>query len=88
MTSKSYESTIQQLGKPDAETSFRIGEIDGEFRVELYNTYPNDKGQNADVEIREATWRKGADNLTIWFHEVNGEWVEVHRLTWDKNAEF
>src|SRR6478735_5151462 len=58
MTAKktSYESTIEKLGRPAEETTFRIGEIDGEFRVELYNIYPNDKGQNANVEIREATW--------------------------------
>ena len=90
MTAKktSYESTIEKLGRPAEETTFRIGEIDGEFRVELYNIYPNDKGQNANVEIREATWHRGENNLTIWFHKVDGKWVEVHRLTWDKDAEF
>jgi len=41
-----------------------------------------------NVEIREVTWHHGENNLTIWFHKADGKWIEVHRMTWDKNAEF
>jgi hypothetical protein len=85
---QSYEAAVAKNGSPAQESSFRIGDIDSEFRVELFNFYPNDHGQNADVEIREATWPRGQKNLTIWFHKVGDEWVGLHSLTWDKDAEF
>ncbi|MDQ6434708.1 hypothetical protein RB623_11695 [Mesorhizobium sp. LHD-90] len=90
MTSErqTYDAVIAANGKPAKETTFRIGEIDSEFRVELYNFYPNDEGRNSDVEIREATWPRGDKNLTIWFHKVEGQWVKLHAMTWDKDAEF
>ncbi len=58
-----------------------------EFTIELYNTYPPDEGHDA-VEIHEWTWRYWGYSLTVWSHEIEGDWRVLDTIRYDDGVEF
>ena len=70
-------SIITQLGNPSYEYVFTMADPLSEFQIELYNIYPPDSPGNAQIEIRECTWRYSRYRLTVWFHKPNGEWIAL-----------
>jgi len=70
-------NVLDQLGSPANEHTFTMDEALGEFRIELYNTYPPDSPDNKYVEIREFTWEYPRHRLTVWFHKPNETWVAL-----------
>ena len=59
-----------------------------EFRVPLQNMYPLTNPANHDVQIQELRWDDGNDWITLWLHEVNGQWIVLDSRRWDKNVVF
>ncbi|MCA9195260.1 MAG: hypothetical protein KDB03_25990 [Planctomycetales bacterium] len=68
-------SVLNRLGKPDQKYEFTMDDAVGEFRIELYNTYPPNSPNNSTVEIRELTWEYPRYKLTVWLHRPNGTWT-------------
>lgn len=85
---KTMEEVIEELGEPKYSESYTVGEASGEFRVELYNTYPLSDSNNLKVPIQELWWEDGDYNLTLWFHQVKGVWVVLNSCRWHKDVEF
>ena len=56
----SRAAVVGQLGQPDRDETFRMSDAGpSEFRIELQNTYPLSKPENAAVLIEEMTWKDG-----------------------------
>jgi len=79
---------VGSLGQPDDSRDFTMAECCHEFEIELYNTYPPVDGTHDDVEIHERHWKFDDHILTVWFHEVEGEWTALDAHLWHKDTEF
>jgi len=77
-----------ELGEPAKKDSFKLGERQDEFRIELQNTYPLTNPENRDVQVREWTWEEKDCNLTLWFHQVDEGWVVFETMKWNDGTEF
>lgn len=77
-----------KLGQPQRDDKFPISKAVGEFRIELQNIYPLSSPANATVEIQEMTWQEGDYWITLWLHQVNGEWVVLDSCRWHKDVSF
>jgi len=75
-----------RLGEPERKETFRVGERQDEFHVQIQNTYP--LPASADVEIQEWTWAAGDCRLTVWLHAAGDAWTSFGSLRWPKGAEF
>jgi hypothetical protein len=76
------------FGPADKSRDFVMGDCCHEFEIELYNTYPPDEPEHADVQIRERSWHIGDHILTAWFHQEDDEWVVLNTHLWHKHTEF
>jgi hypothetical protein len=84
----SMDNVLQKYGKPEKNYSFKMKEPMHEFRVELLNFYPQDQPENRDVEIRELWWKDGDYNITVWFHQIQGQWQVLDTRRWHKDIDF
>lgn len=65
-----------ELGQPYHQLEYTMGKSPGgEFRVELYNTYPPNDRETMDVRIKELQWHRSRYHIAVWTHLVNGEWI-------------
>lgn len=85
LTGEKLEETLGTAGKKD---SFLRGERQEEFHVLLENTYPLKKEGNAEVPLREWTWTEGKCKLTVWLHQVNGQWTAFENSRYSATAQF
>jgi hypothetical protein len=87
---KTLEAVVAELGDAKETYTFSMpteGTLD-EFRIELHNTYPPNRPENADVVIKELHWEYLRYNLTVWFHLVDDKWVALDTCRWHKDMEF
>jgi len=84
----SMNKVLDELGFPERCDTFLIQEIVGEFRIELLNTYPLTNPKNRKVKIKELHWKDGDYNITLWFHQIDGNWVVLDGRRWHKNVDF
>jgi hypothetical protein len=82
------EKVIEEFKTPSYSETYTMNEAVGEFRVELYNTYPLTDPKNHEVQIKELWWKDGNYNITVWFHQVNGKWVVLDTCRWHKDVQF
>jgi hypothetical protein len=75
MVSKSLGQVCKELGPADIDQIIRLQEVRDELRCELLNFYPLRYLGNRCVRIRELWWKHNEYTTTIWFHQVDGEWV-------------
>ncbi|HLC28302.1 MAG TPA: hypothetical protein VJL07_02530 [Dehalococcoidia bacterium] len=85
---KTATEVSSELGEPAKKDSFKLGERQDEFRIELQNTYPLTNPENRDVQVREWTWEEKDCNLTLWFHQVDEGWVVFETMKWNDGTEF
>lgn len=85
---KSQSQVLAKKGKPVKTEEFKLEEGMNEFRIELQNTYPLTEEKNKKIKIRELTWSKGDERLTVWFHNINGTWRAINKYEWHKDMEF
>lgn len=85
---QSRAQVITQLGQPTRTEKFPMSKAADEFRIELQNTYPLSQPGNANVEIEELTWQDGDYWITLWLHQLNGEWVVLDACRWHKDILF
>ncbi len=78
---------LARFGKPDHERAFEMADCCHEFEIELYNTYPPDKGHD-HVQIHEWTWDYDGYKLTVWTHESGDEWVALDTIRYADGVEF
>jgi hypothetical protein len=83
---KPLEVVIASLGEPDQLDYTMADSPDGEFRVELYNTYPPGDPKAAQARIKELQWHWARYHIAVWMHEVNGEWVVLDTCRWKEAA--
>jgi hypothetical protein len=43
---------------------------------------------NANVMIEESSWNDGDYWITLWFHQVNGQWLVLDSCRWQKDVRF
>ena len=84
---KTFVEVIERLGPADDWTTFTIGDVAGEFRIELLNFYPKTPA-NANVAIKELRWKLTGRNLILWFHEIGGEWIVLDGFIWKEGTAF
>ena len=84
----SIDQALHQYGKPEKDYSFRMKEPLHEFRVELLNFYPQDQPENREVEIRELWWKDGDYHITVWFHQIQGQWKVLDTRRWHQDIDF
>ena len=77
-----------RLGEPGYVDEVSLSNGLDEFRVELYNAYPPDDPGTQGVIIKEATWAYARYNITVWLHDVQGEWVVLDTCRWRKDVQF
>ena len=85
---QSRAQVVTELGQPQRDDKFPMSNAYGEFRIELQNTYPRSNPANANVEIEEMTWQDGNYWITLWLHQVNGQWVVLDSCRWHKDVRF
>ena len=79
---------ISKFGAPERDETFPMSDAVGEFRVELFNTYPPNKPANASVKIEEMWWKDGDYWITLWLHQKNGDWKVLDSCRWHKDVRF
>jgi hypothetical protein len=86
---KPLDAVIAILGQPDRQLDYTMAESPGgEFRVELYNTYPPGDPEAAQARIKELQWHRARYHVAVWMHQVNGEWVVLDTCRWKEGVVF
>jgi hypothetical protein len=89
LNGKQLRAVLAELGEPDRQLEYTMGESPGgEFRVELYNTYPPNDPKARQARIRELQWHRARYSIAVWLHQINGEWVILDTCRWQKGVEF
>jgi hypothetical protein len=77
------EAVIASLGEPDQQFEYTMANSPGgEFRVELYNTYPPGDLKATQARIKEMQWHRARYHIAVWMHQVHGEWVVLDTCRW------
>jgi hypothetical protein len=80
---------VAELGQPHRQLEYAMAESpDGEFRIELYNTYPPNDPVAQKARIRELQWHRTGYDVAVWLHRVNGEWVVLDTCRWQAGIQF
>lgn len=87
LNGKTEAEVISLYGQPAGKKTFKMADCCHEFEIELYNTYPPNKGHDA-VEIHEMTWHDGTNRLTVWAHHPKSDWVILDTLCYSEGDEF
>lgn len=85
---RSMEAVVGELGEPDSRYQFPMSGCAGEFRVELFNTYPPQDPNSAQVQIQELQWHYERYHVAVWFHEPKGKWIVLDTCRWEEGVEF
>ena len=85
---KSLAVVVNELGDPNHTVEFPMSEAVGEFRVELYNTYPPSDPSTAAVRIKELQWDRPGYHITVWFHKIIQEWRVLDTCRWKEGVQF
>jgi hypothetical protein len=80
---------VRKLGEPHEEFEYTMeNSPNGEFRVELYNTYPPNDPLARKARILEMQWHHRPYSIAVWMHMVNGEWAVLDTCRWQKGIVF
>jgi hypothetical protein len=86
---KSLSAVTAELGEPTRQFEYTMATSPGgEFRVELFNTYPPNDPKTADVRINELQWDRTRFHIAVWMHRVNGEWIVLDTCRWKTGVAF
>jgi len=86
---KSLGALIADMGEPDKQDNYTMADCPAdEFRIELYNTYPPGDPKAAQARIKELQWHRVGYYITVWLHQVNGEWVVLDTCRWKEGVQF
>jgi hypothetical protein len=85
---RTRQSVESVLGKPLQTDTFPMTQAANEMRSRLFNTYPLSNPANAKVIIQESQWDDGNYWITLWFHQVNGQWIVLDSCRWRKDVLF
>jgi hypothetical protein len=86
---KSLQAVMASLGEPDRQLDYKMADSPGgEFRVELYNTYPPGDPKAAQARIKELQWHRARYHIAVWLHQVNGDWVVLETCRWKEGIVF
>jgi len=85
---QSRRAVESALGKPTRTDKYPMSQAVGEMRAPLFNAYPTSNPANANVPIEESWWKDGDYWITLWFHQVNGQWVVLDSCRWHKDVRF
>ena len=82
-------TVLTELGEPDRKMEYTIADSpNGEFRVELYNTYPPNDPIAKQARILELQWHHVRYKIAVWLHQVNGNWVVQDPCRWKEGVVF
>ena len=82
-------AVLAELGEPDTKSEFTMAKIPrGEFRVELFNTYPPGDPVAQQARILELQWHRKRYSIAVWMHKVNGEWAVLDSCRWQAGIAF
>ncbi len=84
----SRAAVLAKLGQPERDENISLAQTDDEFRRPLQNTYPLSIYANTNVQIEELWWSDGNYHITLWLHQVNGDWVVFDSCRWRKDVRF
>jgi len=82
------DEVIAARGAPEHAYTYPMSSTGSEFDGPLQNTYPLTNPANADVQIEELHWSTGDFIITLWFHQIDGEWRVLNAYLWHKDARF
>jgi hypothetical protein len=86
---KSLEAVIADLKEPDRRLDYTMADCPGgEFRIELYNTYPLSDPKAAQARIKELQWHRPRHRIAVWLHQVNCEWIVLDTCRWKEGIVF
>lgn len=85
---QSRQAVKSRLGKPIRIDKYTMSQAVGEMRAPLFKTYPTSNPANANVLIEESSWKDGDYWITLWFHQVNGQWIVLDSCRWHKDVKF
>ena len=82
-------AVLTELGRPDREMEYTMATSPGgEFRVELYNTYPPNDPVARQARILELQWHYTRYHIAVWLHRVQDEWVVLDTCRWKEGIVF
>jgi hypothetical protein len=83
------QTVLASLGQPDSQLDYTMADSpNGEFRIELYNTYPRTDPNAAKARIKELHWHRARYHIAVWLHYVNGDWVVLDTCRWKEGIAF
>lgn len=86
---KSFKYVVEKLGPPSSEEEFNMEDaLMTEFRGNLENLFPKNNVERKKILVKEALWKQGECNLTLWFKKSDKDWDVIDTLYWHKDTEF
>jgi hypothetical protein len=85
---RGVDDLVAELGSPEHDRTFTIGDIGDKLRVVLFQHYPRTVQENLQVPIRELRWTSRCHKLVVWCHSVEGRWVVLDTMRYGKRVAF
>ena len=80
---------ISKYGLPSKQEKFILDDLQGEFRIGLYNIYTKKERLSESILIDEITWEKNKDTwITVWYQIIENKTIPKDTLTWKKGTDF
>ncbi len=82
------ETLMEEYDEPAQSAIFTMNRGLDRFRMRLLYYYPRSDPRNRFVRIKELWWKDGVYNITVWFHQVDGDWIVLDSCRWHENTIF
>lgn len=83
------DEAISKYGSPSRQEKFVLDDLQGEFRIGLYNFYTKQERLEESIRIDEVTWEKDKYTwITVWYEILENKEIPKDTLTWKKGTDF
>lgn len=80
---------IQKYGNPFSQEQFILDDLQGEFRIGLYNFFNKKERLSESILIDEVTWEKDKNTwITAWYQVIQNTTIPKDTVIWKKGTDF
>ena len=83
-------TVVAALGQPTKTHTWTLeaGKTLPEKYIEVHNTYHPDNPAADGVQIKELTWDRIGYTISLFLHQVNGEWIVLESVRYKDGVQF